>query len=148
MSLDVTIRYKEPKLVDYNSTHAACGSTYRVCADDSPVMEESWSANVTHNMGRMACEIPLEEELGDKEGFEVALYEVVWRPDEIWDEPSTDLVLPYLIQGICYMVCHRRELEKFNPENGWGNYDSFLGWLIAYKNACEDNPGCLIEASR
>ena len=26
MSLDVTILYKKPKMVEYNATHAACGS--------------------------------------------------------------------------------------------------------------------------
>ena len=27
MSLDVTIIYKKPKMVEYNATHAACGRT-------------------------------------------------------------------------------------------------------------------------
>lgn len=36
----------------------------------------------------------------------------------------------------------------FVSENGWGSYDSFLKFLIEYKEACEDHPGYIIEASR
>ena len=71
MSLDVTIIYKKPKMVEYNATHAACGS----------------------------------------------------------------------------MVENRKKLLPFNPANGWGSYDGFVSWLIKYKEACEDNPGCKIKAS-
>ena len=66
MSLDVTIIYKKPKMVEYNATHAACGRT----------------------------------------------------------------------------VENRKKLLPFNPANGWGSYDGFVPWLIKYKEACEDNPGC------
>ena len=71
MSLDVTIIYKQPKMVEYNATHAACGN----------------------------------------------------------------------------MVENRKKLLPFNPANGWGSYDGFVSWLIKYKEACEDNPGCKIKAS-
>jgi len=27
------------------------------------------------------------------------------------------------------------------------SYDGFIPWLIKYKEACEDNPGCKIRAS-
>ena len=36
MSLDVTIIYKKPKMVKYNATHAACGSTFMIVPDDVP----------------------------------------------------------------------------------------------------------------
>ena len=71
MSLDVTIIYKKPKMVEYNATHAACGR----------------------------------------------------------------------------MVENRKKLLPFNPANGWGSYDGFVPWLIKYKDAFEDNPGCKIKAS-
>ena len=44
-------------------------------------------------------------------------------------------------------VENRKKLLPFNPENGWGSYDGFVPWLIKYKEACEDNPGCKIRAS-
>ena len=52
-----------------------------------------------------------------------------------------------LAQGIAYMVENRKKLLPFNPANGWGSYDGFVPWLIKYKEACEDNPGCKIRAS-
>lgn len=42
----------------------------------------------------------------------------------------------------------RKSLLRYEPENGWGSYDSFLKFLIEYKEACEDHPGYIIEASR
>ena len=45
------------------------------------------------------------------------------------------------------MVENRKKLLPFNPANGWGSYDGFVPWLIKYKDACEDNPGCKIKAS-
>jgi hypothetical protein len=45
------------------------------------------------------------------------------------------------------MVENRKKLLPFNPANGWGSYDGFVPWLIKYKEACEDNPGCKIRAS-
>ena len=46
MSLDVTIIYKKPKMVKYNATHAACGSTFMIVPDDVPTEETEWSANM------------------------------------------------------------------------------------------------------
>ena len=54
MSLDVTIIYKKPKMVKYNATHAACASTFMIVPDDIATEETEWSANITHNMSRMA----------------------------------------------------------------------------------------------
>ena len=53
-----------------------------------------------------------------------------------------------LICGIVYMIQNRTKLLEYNPENGWGSYDSFLDWLIDYKSVCENHPGCKIEVSR
>lgn len=53
-----------------------------------------------------------------------------------------------LTKGICIMISKRKSLLRYEPENGWGSYDSFLKFLIKYKEACEDHPGYIIEASR
>ena len=42
MSLDVTIIYKKPKMVQYNATHAACGSTFMIVPDDVATEETEW----------------------------------------------------------------------------------------------------------
>ena len=59
MSLDVTIIYKKPKMVKYNATHAACGSTFMIVPDDVATEETEWSANITHNLSRMALQVPI-----------------------------------------------------------------------------------------
>lgn len=72
-----------------------------------------------------------------------------WRGDQIDREMlNTDIVAEILKNGISYMIFNRKDLLQYNPENGWGDYDSFLSWLIKYKEMCEDNPDCEIEISR
>lgn len=145
MSLDVTIIYKKPRMVDYNKTHAACGSTMAFLPDGERE-EKEWHSSVTHNMGTMAEHIPTTYHVGEDD-YSNDLYSVVWRPDE-YGIANTSIVGEALGNGIAYMVTHRKELEQFSPENGWGSYDSFLYWLIAYKQQCDENPDCDIEVWR
>lgn len=42
----------------------------------------------------------------------------------------------------------REWVANITHKNGWGSYDLFLKFLIKYKEACEDHPGYIIEASR
>lgn len=144
MSLDVTIKYKQPKVVDYERTHAACGSTMGQNIGER--VETEWDSNITSNMTEMADHIPVTFHVGDEE-YSNDLYSVVWRPDE-HGIANTTIIGEALGDGIAYMVRHRKELERFNPSNGWGSYDSFLLWLIAYKLQCDENPDCEIEVWR
>lgn len=61
MSLDVYIKYRQPKTVikrrGINST--ACGSTIAFYPEDSVVECEEWHANITHNMTQMASQVPV-----------------------------------------------------------------------------------------
>ena len=100
-----------------------------------------WVANITHNMNKMAQKIFVSE---NKE----TLYDYVWRPEELGREIDTKEMVKILTKGIYIMISKRKSLLRYEPENGWGSYDSFLKFLIEYKEACEDNPGCVIEASR
>lgn len=146
MSLDVTIKYKQPKTVDYNKTHTACGSTMMLVKGDYEEDVSSWSSNITGNMVAMAEHIPtFYTEHGAKR--ELTLYEAVWRPDER-KIANTDIVGECIRNGLIYMVMHRKELKQFNPENGWGSYDSFFSWLQMYSWQCEENPDCEIEVWR
>lgn len=121
MSLDVTIKFKNKEGKD-----------------------DFWSANITHNMGNMASFIPVILDFNRR----LTLYDYVWRPEKIKKKVDTTVMVKALTVGIVLMIKNRKELLKYNPENGWGSYDSFLAWLIEYKNACEDHPGCDIEISR
>ena len=103
--------------------------------------DRKWVANITHNMNKMAQKIFVSE---NKE----TLYDYVWRPEELGREIDTKEMVKILTKGIYIMISKRKSLLRYEPENGWGSYDSFLKFLIEYKEACEDNPGCVIEASR
>lgn len=142
MSLDVYINFEKPETI--KMSRVACGSTVPICDEDDTYETDYWSANITHNMGNMASHVPINVE--SRKG---TLYDYVWRPEEQTPPlETTDELLPILNQGIAYMIAHRNDLLQYNPSNGWGSYDGFLKWLIQYKEACENNPGCKIEVWR
>lgn len=143
MSLDVTIYYKESRQANYFLDHPYIYD-HLLEGDKQNYREEyCWDANITHNLGEMASNIPVM--FGDKP---TTLYYACWRPEEIGASTVSD-ILPMLIQGIHYMVDHRKELVQYNAPNGWGTYEGFMKFLLNYKQACEDNdPDCLIKASR
>lgn len=103
--------------------------------------DREWVANITHNMNKMAQRIFVSE---NKE----TLYDYVWRPEELYKEIYTNEKKNVLTKGICIMISKRKSLLRYEPENRWGSYDSFLKFFIEYKEACEDHPGYIIEASR
>lgn len=103
--------------------------------------DREWVANITHNMNKMAQRIFVSK---NKE----TLYDYVWSPEELYKEIYTNEMRNVLTKGICIMISKRKSLLRYEPENGWGSYDSFLKFLIEYKEACEDHPGYIIEASR
>lgn len=144
MSLDVYIKFKKKKAINYNKTHSACGSTMAVHDDNEEEITCHWSANITHNMGKMASHIPVSSPMENN----TTLYDYVWRPEVRKETVNTTIMWRVLKEGIAYMINERLDLLQYNPSNGWGDYDSFLAWLINYKNMCEDNPGCEIEVSR
>jgi hypothetical protein len=94
----------------------------------SEVNEESddvFSANITHNLGKMA------EEAG--------IYECLWRPDELGITQAESLI-KLLSEGLRKL---KRDPERFiplNPPNGWGSYDDFVPWLERYLIACITYP--------
>lgn len=150
MSLDVCIKFKERKMVNYNKTHVACGSRMEVHDNNEEFYQTVWCGNITHNMGKMARHIPIKY-MSERRGilYKGTLFETIWRGDQIDREMlNTDIVAEILKNGISYMIFNRKDLLQYNPENGWGDYDSFLSWLIKYKEMCEDNPDCEIEISR
>lgn len=143
MSLDVQINYKESKIANYFLDHPYSYG-YLSEKDKSSYMEEGcWTANITHNLREMASNVPVS--FNDKE---TTLYYACWRPEEIGVKTVSDL-LPLLIQGIHYMIDHRKELLQYNSPNGWGTYNGFMKFLLNYKQACEDNDqDCTIETNR
>lgn len=50
--------------------------------------------------------------------------------------------------GLRFMYKQRRELEKLNPENGWGNYPSAFRYFAAITRAARDHPGATFHVCR
>lgn len=143
MSLDVSIIFKEPRSVNYFLDHPYIYDHLSEADKANFNEEDYWSANITHNLTEMASNIPV-----NFNGTQTTLYFACWRPEEIGIRRVSD-ILPVLIQGLHYMIDHRKELEQFNSPNGWGTYNGFMKFLLNYKQACEDNdPECAIEADR
>lgn len=145
MSLDVYVKFKKKECVCYNDTVSPYGSTVKIVPNRHEEETDTWWANITHNMNKMADAIPVST---NDDRVSATLYDYVWRPEERSEKVDSTVMLRVLTEGINCMVSHRKELLKFNPENGWGSYDAFLKWLINYKEVCEDHPGCEVYVSR
>jgi hypothetical protein len=89
--------------------------------------------NITHNLNTMA------EEAG--------IYKHLWRPDEIDISRAEQLIEP-LRAGLDLLESDPERFKKFNPSNGWGNYDGLIRFVEAYLHACEENPDAEIRVSR
>ena len=98
--------------------------------EDGPCL---FSANITHNLGRMAAQVDL--------------YEPLWRPEEIGVETAEQLVEP-LRAGLQRLLAERDELEQFNPENGWGDCDGLVRFTAGYLAACEEYPDAKVRTWR
>lgn len=92
-----------------------------------------FSANITHNLGRMAAA--------------AGCYEACWRPDEHGITTAAQ-VAEKLRPAIAIMKSDPDRFQKLDAENGWGRYIHFVPWLERYLAACEENPTARVEVSR
>jgi hypothetical protein len=106
-----------------------------ICFNDHKRVDtdELYSANITHNLNRMAGE--------------AGIYEILWRPDEVGIERAGQIV-ETLRKGIDLMKSDPPRFEQHNPSNGWGSYKDFIPWLEKYLSACEENPDAIVKVSR
>lgn len=93
-----------------------------------------YSANITHNMNVMA--------------LQATLYTPCWYPEMIVPEPRARDIEPHLSEGLETLRSDPTYFGKFNPKNGWGNYNSFVAWLEKYLAACRRYPDALVLVSR
>ena len=96
--------------------------------DDSEV----YSANITHNLNKMATE--------------AGIYYHLWRPDEIGIKYASELIEPLEI-GLALLNSDPARFKQFNPSNGWGDYDGFVRFVTNYLHACKEYPGATVSAS-
>ena len=97
--------------------------------------------NITHNLGRMASEVKLDNGL--------TLYNILWRPDEC--EPPLHKagdIAELLDQALNILIQDKDRLKQYNPVNSWGNYYSLAELVIKYRNAARAEPMADIEVCR
>lgn len=95
--------------------------------------DEVYSANITHNLNRMASE--------------AGIYAALWRPDEIDITKAGQLIEP-LKAGLDRLVLDPDKFKEFNPSNGWGDYEGLVTFVRRYLMACEKYPDADVYASR
>lgn len=79
-----------------------------------------WHGNITHNLGQMANNIPIDEK---------TLYYYLWRPGEIGFKYVNKNYINAIKTGYEYIKNNKEKLEKFNASNGWGTYDNLLNFV-------------------
>lgn len=95
--------------------------------------KEIYSANITHNLTRMA------EAAG--------IYDALWRPDEIGINKASQLVEPLRL-GLERLEADPAKFETYNAQNGWGLYKNFVPFVRNYLEACENSPDANVCVSR
>lgn len=171
MSLDVYLITKEPQIKKVSS-----GIFVRENGQTKEITQEEWnvrnpnrepvkfeqeeaetnevySANITHNLGKMADEAGIYEALWRphrlKEGYNIPEgdYQAEWKFEEENKTTAKELIEP-LRQGLHNLKSEPERYKKFNPENGWGSYDVLVKFVENYLNACYEYPDAIIEVSR
>ena len=125
MSLDVYLYVGEERIEE--CTH--CDGTGKINHGKEKVHED----NITHNLNKMA----------DAAG----IYAHLWRPEELGFTKAGQLINP-LKAGLERLRADPEKYNKFNPANGWGDYEGLVRFVQNYLNACEDHPEAEIYASR
>ena len=92
-----------------------------------------YDANITHNLNTMA--------------LEAGIYHILWRPEEIKAKCAKDIILP-LTKGLLSLLKEPDTYKKYNPKNGWGNYDNLVEFTRLYLEACIEYPYAEILISR
>jgi hypothetical protein len=104
-----------------------------VIAASATKTSQVYSANITHNLGRMARE--------------AGVYDCCWRPDEHGLTQAKQLIEP-LRAGIALMESEPERFKQYNPENGWGSYEGLVSWCKEYLIACEQYPEAEVSTWR
>jgi len=95
--------------------------------------ETVYTANITHNLGKMA------EEAG--------IYGYLWRPNEIGITRAEQLIKPLSI-GLALLKSDPERFKKFDAKNGWGLYIHFVPFVEKYLQACKEYPDAEVSVGR
>lgn len=94
---------------------------------------EVFTANITHNLNKMA----------DAAG----IYEALWRPEEIGVSNAREL-RPFLWDGLQRLKANPERYKAFNPPNGWGTYEALVSFVERYLEACTKHPNAEVSVWR
>jgi len=100
---------------------------------DVTLNESVYSANITHNLGKMAAK--------------AGIYKALWRPEEEGYYQASDLIEP-LTKGLALLTANPENFKAFNSPNGWGMYENFVPFVAKYLEACVAHPNAKIEVNR
>ena len=78
---------------------------------------------------------------------EAGIYQHVWRPEELGITKARQLIDP-LNNGLEKLRKDPVFYKKFNPENGWGDYELLVDCVAKYLKACQDFPDSDVRVSR
>ena len=101
--------------------------------DQEDELDEVYTANITHNLGKMATE--------------AGIYKALWRPKEINITKASELI-DLLEKGLTDLKAKPEHYKQFNSPNGWGMYEHFIPFIEKYLEACNIYPNAIIEAYR
>ena len=147
MSLDVYLTIETPQLKPATIPIREGGRTHNVSFEEwqkrypnrDPVVmpahetSEVFSANITHNLSKMAGE--------------AGIYRHLWRPREIGITKAKELIEP-LGEGLERLRADPDRFREFNPENGWGDYEGLVRFVEGYLAACEMYPDAYVDVWR
>ena len=86
--------------------------------------------HMTHNLGKMASHIVVEKDIN--------LYLLLWHPSDIRFKYVDEKYVNYINKSLDMLIKNKKKLEKYNPDNGWGNYETLLGFVCSLAN-CLNN---------
>jgi len=92
---------------------------------------EVYEIHITHNLAAIARQSNT--------------YNILWKPYENAYIYAKDII-PQLKRGLKYIIDNESQLQKLNPENGWGSYDLYIDKIKSIIKACNEYPNALIEA--
>lgn len=105
--------------------------------DEGKTYEESrecvYDANITHNLSQMA--------------FQSDLYDALWSPEDKGYKKAEDII-ESLRKGLKLLESDPGRFKKFNPGNGWGDYEGLVCFVRRYLTACLEYPTAEIQISR
>jgi hypothetical protein len=112
--------------------------------------DKYYTANITHNLGKMAKAC--------------GLYEVLWRPyllfrkdfenydEEMEYEDSLTIKARQLIKimekGLRELKSHPEKYKTYDSPNSWGLYENFVPFVEKYLKACKKYPNLLVQVDR